>query len=187
MSGKMIASCKDMRLLFFLAFASMFIDWNLLMMRVFRNISRVRANKRRFENRLAVALRDAPSNLATFFELDAPLNVEDLSADGIVFTEEELGEFCGVSDDQPIYLAIADRVYDVSHSRKRYGPNGTYKNFAGRNITYALATGCLKDACIGTVPTALTPRQKLDLNRWVEFFEYNDRYVHVGTLSPQSS
>lgn len=173
-------------LFLFLACMTMLIDWDILMMRLFRNLSRIRANRRRFDNRLAVALSDAPSNVATFFEMDDPLNVEELSTDGVVFTVEELGEFDGASEDKPIYLSVDDRVYDVSHSRKKYGPYGMYQNFAGKNVTYSLATGCLKDACIGTVPAALTHRQELDLARWVEFFEYHDHYRHVGTLSPQS-
>lgn len=55
-----------------------------------------------------------------------------------IFTAAELEQFDGTDESMPIYLAVKQTVFDVSKSRKMYGPGGSYRNFAGRDASRAL-------------------------------------------------
>ena len=161
-------------------FLATFIDWNLILMRVFRNVARVKARNRRIENHLAVVTWPSSSDVATMLDLDTPIEVDTLSTEGITFTREELAEYDGSRKDFPIYVALKGRVYDVSEGP--YGPGEKYHKLAGKDATFPLATGCLKKICL-EAKTPLTARQEIDVKRWVEFFEFHDKYVHVGMIS----
>ena len=57
-----------------------------------------------------------------------------------IFTAEELAEYDGSDESKPIFLAVKSVVFDVSKSRAMYGPDGSYRNFAGKDASRALGT-----------------------------------------------
>ncbi|XP_027051502.1 neudesin-like [Pocillopora damicornis] len=60
----------------------------------------------------------------------------DANLDGPkVFTKEELSVYDGTNPDLPIYVAIKGIVFDVSESKKAYGPGGSYNKFTGKDAS----------------------------------------------------
>jgi predicted heme/steroid binding protein len=146
---------------------------------------------------------------------------EELTTDLLVeYTREELYEYGNGSfnnnsggnaedyvdndDSGTLLLAMFGRVYDVSAGRKFYGKNGKYNNFAGRDVTRALSTGCLAASCLGPKESRrtdstntsdseidgqnssfdfeLTPKAVAEGKKWLAFFETHDSYHLVGFL-----
>ena len=109
------------------------------------------------------------------------------------YTREELYEMGNADNDEGIILlSMFGRVYDVSDGWKHYGEGAKYHKFAGRDVTRALSTGCMKESCIGTRFTAskydeddfeLTPKTIAEGKKWVSFFETHDKYRFVGFLT----
>lgn len=178
---------------------------NVYMMGFFRDISRVKARKRRMSNDAVISASDIKAIL--FDEEDDPLqdvvdkimseddanslsaNFEDLP----IYTREELYEL-GSGDNGALLLSIFGRVYDVSAGEKYYGDEGKYHLFAGRDITFALSTGCLKESCLGPKNSAdslqvfeLNDKTTKEGKKWVAFFETHDSYKHVGFLKDGQS
>ena len=56
------------------------------------------------------------------------------------FTLSELRRYDGV-DNRPVYIAVNDRVFDLSGKASVYGPKGRYGAFAGRDASVGLARG----------------------------------------------
>lgn len=72
------------------------------------------------------------------------------------YTPKTLQPFNG-KDDEKVLLAVRGKVYDVTKSKRFYGPGGPYSNFAGRDASRGLAKNSFD-------PEVLTPvDQKLDL------------------------
>ncbi len=112
-----------------------------------------------------------------------------------VYTREELYEF-GNGDNEVILLSIFGRVYDVSTGEKHYGKEGKYYKFAGRDVTRALSTGCLQEACLGSMKSSdsendvdfeFNEKTMKEAKKWVAFFEVHDTYSHVGFLKDGKS
>ena len=151
----------------------------------FRDIGRHKAYKRRFaSNGKSVALM-------TFLlhQEEDPLlgsidpNEKESDNDIPTYTLEELWEFGNGNDDTPLLISIFGRIYDVSEGEQFYGPTGKYPMFPGRDITYALATGC-KSCASDTTKTAqdLNQKQLDEGKRWLSFFQLHDKYPYVGKL-----
>lgn len=163
---------------------------NLLLMGIFRDIGRHKAYKRRYANSTGNAVA-----LMTFLlhQEEDPLlgsivldeNDENGGNDNNVptYTLEELWEFGNGHDDAPLLISIFGRIYDVSEGEKFYGPTGSYPMFPGRDVTFALATGC-KACATDTSKTAndLNPKQLDEAKRWLSFFQLHDKYPYVGKL-----
>lgn len=120
------------------------------------------------------------------------------------YTIEELEEYGDGEEGRPILIALLGRVYDVSAGSKFYGPRGQYHHFAGRDVTYSLATGCKRMECVGrpiqgspttsrtrryetasattTVGETLTLQQWAEAKRWLSYFHLHDKYAWVGRL-----
>jgi membrane-associated progesterone receptor component len=114
------------------------------------------------------------------------------------------------SDDGSLLLGILGRVYDVTEGDKFYGPTGNYGHFAGRDVTYALATGCKRMECVETDWTKLSSSETenkdssakskattavgkvfsddelLEAKKWLSFFHLHDKYPLVGKLEGDS-
>jgi membrane-associated progesterone receptor component len=80
--------------------------------------------------------------------------------------------------DQPVYLAVKGKVYDVTSGRNFYGPGGPYENFAGRDATRGLACQSFDEEMLtknldGPLDPCddLTADQVENLNGWVERFD----------------
>merc|ERR1712012_1521844 len=84
-----------------------------------------------------------------------------------VYTMEELWEYGNGEDDTPLLISIFGRIYDVSEGEKFYGPDGSYPLFAGRDVTYALSTGC--KTCVEESAENLDEKQLMEGKRWLSF------------------
>jgi len=161
------------------------------LMGVFRDVGRIKSHRRRMQrgNGKALLLR---SDLDILLRKDDPLKYlklddenEDLTQNLQTYTEEELLEFGSGVDGNPLLLSLFGRVYDVTKGDKYYGEDGRYHIFAGRDVTHALATGCLEEDCLGTRKfdtTILTEKQMNEGKRWLSFFQLHDKYSYVGNL-----
>jgi membrane-associated progesterone receptor component len=93
------------------------------------------------------------------------------------FTPRVLLKYNGEKD-QPVYLAVKGKVYDVSPGRNFYGPGGPYENFAGRDATRGLACQSFDEEMLtkdldGPLDDCsdLIAEQVENLNGWVERFD----------------
>lgn len=93
------------------------------------------------------------------------------------FTPRTLLKYNG-ENGQPVYLAVKQKVYDVTPGRNFYGPGGPYENFAGRDATRGLAHQSFdEDMLTKDLDGPLDDCSDLDgeqvenLNGWVERFD----------------
>lgn len=162
---------------------------NIFFMRLFRDIGRHKAYKRRYGNN--------DYALTTFlFQKDDPLLGIDFSKeredDLPTYTVDELWEMGHIDEDdnssedednsKKLLLSIFGRIYDVTRGTKFYGPGSRYEMFPGRDVTYALSTGCKTDDCLSKTAHDLTDKQLLEGKRWLSFFQLHDKYPLVGKL-----
>jgi membrane-associated progesterone receptor component len=54
------------------------------------------------------------------------------------YTPLQLSKFDGSDTSSPIYLSVKGIIYDVSRAASMYGPEGSYRNFAGKDASRAL-------------------------------------------------
>lgn len=98
-------------------------------------------------------------------------------------TLEELRQYNGVDNPRKTcYVAVNGNIYDVSlDGMSHYGPEGGYKQFAGRDCSRALARMSLTDRDLdNTSLDDLTDAQKETLGKWEAKFE--EKYPVVGKL-----
>mmetsp|Transcript_9663 Transcript_9663/g.18138 ORF Transcript_9663/g.18138 Transcript_9663/m.18138 type:complete len:239 (+) Transcript_9663:85-801(+) len=194
---------------------------NNFLMGFFRDVARIKARNRRMKKDALISIGDIKSIL--FDQEDDPLQdvVEQImlgdgftrtpqetnvagnggdmtDSDSIpVYTREELYEL-GNGDNRTLLLSIFGRIYDVTSGEKFYGKDGKYHILAGRDATRALATGCLKEECLGPITSSdnqANDQVLLELNeksikegkKWLAFFETHDSYTHVGFLKDGDS
>ena len=78
------------------------------------------------------------------------------------------------------------RIYDVSVNTKQYGKDGDYHFFIGKDASLALAKGCTSQKCLDEHPTAssltLNANEEKEVQAWVEFFQFHDKYQYIGRL-----
>ena len=151
----------------------------LVLMRFFRDVSRHKARRR---------LNDGADTALTTIVLgrEEPLRVRDHaenSEDGTDFTmsPQELADMDG-KDGRPLYLSIRGRIYDVTSGRSFYGPGRSYHHFIGRDASRAFATGCSQPACLVPHLDGLSRDDLREVDRWVELYEFHDKYSYVGRL-----
>mmetsp|Transcript_111 Transcript_111/g.143 ORF Transcript_111/g.143 Transcript_111/m.143 type:complete len:449 (+) Transcript_111:84-1430(+) len=145
------------------------------LMRFFRNVARAKARGRLQNNEKGL--------LAMTFGDDVPETVPDLCDIESLpsMTAEELGFYDGTND-RPIYLAVKGRVYDVSEGKAFYGKGRSYYHFVAKDATRAFATGCVQKACLVSSLEGLSADEKMEADRWIEFFEFHDKYKLVASL-----
>jgi membrane-associated progesterone receptor component len=100
------------------------------------------------------------------------------------FTAEELTEFCGQTEDTPIYISVRFNVYDVSKGRDFYGPGSGYHVFAGQEASRALGKMQISDAEANAGWANLTPEHLKILVDWEK--KYIEKYPIVGTFVPDA-
>ena len=67
-------------------------------------------------------------------------------------------------------MSVLGVVFDVSNAGEKYGVNGSYKQFAGHDITLVLGSGSLDDKWLDTfvqMPEQFTKTAY----EWLEFYE----------------
>ena len=166
----------------------------------FRDLSRIKANKRRQSSNAITVLngetittwdilfgRDDPLAAVDFLEEEecktidcSQQNSQDTSYP--TFTAQELEEFGSGLDGTPIYLSVFGRVYDVSKGSKFYGDGASYSMFAGKDVTRALCLGCKQPECLVRSTEGLTEDQINEGKRWLSFFHLHDKYNFVGKM-----
>jgi membrane-associated progesterone receptor component len=99
------------------------------------------------------------------------------------FTIDQLASYNGTNN-QPIYVAMCDDVFDVSDAENFYGPGGSYHCFAGRNSTRAMAKFCFDEVELANPETSdLGPFERMMLQDWYNKFKFYKGYPIVGKLS----
>ncbi|KAI0399220.1 putative heme binding protein [Xylaria palmicola] len=63
----------------------------------------------------------------------------------LYLTPAELAAYDGRDETKPLYLAINGTIYDVSSNRRTYGPDGSYRYFAGVDAARSYVTGCFAE------------------------------------------
>ncbi|CEG48628.1 heme steroid binding domain-containing [Plasmopara halstedii] len=98
-------------------------------------------------------------------------------------TLEQLRQFNGVDNPrQIVYVAVKGNIYDVTlDGLNHYGPDGGYKQFAGRDCSRSLACMSFVDEYLDN-PTleGLTEKQLETLNKWEDKFK--EKYPVVGKI-----
>lgn len=179
---------------------------NVFLMGFFRDLSRIKANKRKnrqSSNAITVLNGETITTWDILFGRDDPLagvdfleeecQTTDCSSEGHsqdnypTFTAQELQEFGSGLDGTPIYLSIFGRVYDVSKGSKFYGDGASYSMFAGKDVTRALCLGCKQPECLVRSTEGLTKDQINEGKRWLSFFHLHDKYNFVGKMESLDS
>ncbi|KAI5454390.1 hypothetical protein NCC49_004444 [Naganishia albida] len=99
-----------------------------------------------------------------------------------IFTPEQLAAYDGKDASKPIYLGVDGDVYDVTASRRIYGPLGPYNAFAGRDASRAFITGCFQTHLTHDL-RGLSDQELRALTNWKKFFANHAKYVKVGTIN----
>ncbi len=188
---------------------------NVYLMGFFRDVARIKARKRRMGGNAVISMSDIKT--IVFDDEEDPLrdvvdqimssdssefsyqsqNSQDDGDQLPVYTREELYEF-GNGENGVILLSIFGRIYDVSKGEKHYGKDGKYHKFAGRDVTRSLSTGCLQEACLGSMKSSdsesenevdfeFNEKTMKEAKKWVAFFEVHDTYSHIGFLKDGKS
>lgn len=176
---------------------------NVFLMGFFRDLARIKANKRRNrKNSNAVVAIDGVTVTTwdILFGRDDPLAGIDFSEEEckgtdcidstlphITFTSAELEEFGSGENGKAIYLSVFGRVYDVSEGKKFYGPDSNYAMFAGKDVTRALCLGCKEPECLVRSTESLSENQIKEGKRWLSFFHTHDKYHYVGSMESSDS
>jgi len=98
-----------------------------------------------------------------------------------VFTKEELSEYNGENPGLPIYVSVKGIVFDVSDSRKVYGPGGNYNVFTGKDASRAIAKWSMSEEDLND---NLDDLSQEELARLDDIYNklYLSKYPKVGYL-----
>ena len=152
------------------------------MMRLFRDLARIKARRRRFGQQGAL--------MPVLMGREEPLPLADASL-GLALTPDELAEFDGrplgdSGEKARLFLAVQGRIYDVTAGWSFYGPGSKYHKLVGKDATRAFCTGCLDPACLISNVEGLTSTQLQEAQRWIELYEHHDKYKLVGAVRQPS-
>lgn len=98
-------------------------------------------------------------------------------------THAQLAHYNGVDNPRKIvYVALNGKIYDVTlDGLDHYGPNGSYKQFAGKDASRALACMSFDEDCLSNPRTDdLTEQQEKTLAEWEA--KFTKKYPVVGVL-----
>ena len=156
---------------------------NFWLMRFFRDLSRAKARRRRFNQKGAL--------MTLMLGKEEALPLGDASA-GLSLTLEELSEYDGrllpdSTERAAVLLAIKGRIYDVSAGQAFYGPGRSYHKLTGKDATRAFCTGCLDAACLISSTRGLSAKQLREADRWIELYEHHDKYKLVGQVRKETA
>lgn len=157
------------------------VDYNLLLMKFFRNLSRSKARARLHGNKYAI--------VPVMLGIEERLTIEDdrEAENRMTITREELEEMDGF-DGTPLYLSIKGRVYDVTAGARFYGEGKDYHDWVGTDASRSFGTGCRGGIdrtgmdCLSESLEGLTEKELREIDRWLELYETHDKYTFVGHL-----
>ncbi|RLV95463.1 Damage response protein 1 [Spathaspora sp. JA1] len=101
------------------------------------------------------------------------------------FTPKTLAKYNGIEDNK-VFIAVKNIVYDVTMGKSFYGPGGPYENFAGRDASRGLAKNSFDLEMLTNLDDPIDKLADLNkeelesLNHWEELFE--SKYKIVGEL-----
>ncbi|XP_042494496.1 membrane steroid-binding protein 2-like [Macadamia integrifolia] len=95
-------------------------------------------------------------------------------------TVEELKAYDGSNPKKPLLIAIKGQIYDVSQSRKFYGPSGPYALFGGKDASRALATLSFEEKNFTGDISGLSSLELENLQDWEN--KFMNKYAMVGTI-----
>ncbi|CCJ30793.1 unnamed protein product [Pneumocystis jirovecii] len=101
------------------------------------------------------------------------------------FTPKTLERFNG-KETYKIFISIKGNVYDVTSEKRLYGPEGPYRNFAGKDASRGLAKGSFDINMIMSPDEPidklldLTDEERNTLDDWEKHFQR--KYEVVGKL-----
>lgn len=145
----------------------------LVLMRFFRDLSRSKAHKR---------LHGNDHGLVTILRgQEELLPIKEIEDDGLRMSLEDLTKFNG-EEGSPLYLAIMGRIYDVSAGKAFYGPGRSYHHYVAKDATRSFATGCTQAECLVPSLVGLSESQKREARKWLELYEYHDKYKFIGMV-----
>ncbi|XP_050407918.1 neuferricin [Patella vulgata] len=90
-----------------------------------------------------------------------------------ILTKAELAQYI----EEPVYLAILGKVYDVTKGKRHYGKGGSYEGFAGKDGTRAFITGEFDEAGLIEDIRGFTLQEFLGLNEWQQLYERDYKYI----------
>eukprot|EP00823_Brevimastigomonas_motovehiculus_P002977 TRINITY_DN1788_c0_g1_i1.p1 TRINITY_DN1788_c0_g1~~TRINITY_DN1788_c0_g1_i1.p1 ORF type:complete len:188 (+),score=58.94 TRINITY_DN1788_c0_g1_i1:66-566(+) len=103
------------------------------------------------------------------------------------YTLTELAQYDGTREEKNnrIWVAVKNRVFDVSNAREMYGPSGVKHEYAGKDASCALAKKSTTAEFLNRPFSELNTEEKnlLDL----AFNIFNERYECVGILAPYTT
>jgi len=185
---------------------------NFALMRFARDISRAKARRRRFNQRYAlVPLLLGKEEPLPLGDPDSCVGCISFTRDELA---EFDGRPLPDGSPSPLYLSVLGRVYDVSSGGAFYGPGKSYHKLVGKDATRAFCTGCLAPSCLisstahlsetqrrgaSSYPRAAhlsrrrrsaplpSPGLRREAHRWVELYEWHDKYTLVGRLREEAA
>jgi membrane-associated progesterone receptor component len=98
-------------------------------------------------------------------------------------TLQQVAKYNGVDDPRKtIYVVLKGKIYDVTlHGWDHYGPEGSYKQFAGKDASRALACMSFDQEFLDDPSIEnLTQQQLKTLEEWVQKFE--QKYPVIGKV-----
>ncbi|KAL4623962.1 neudesin-like [Arapaima gigas] len=96
-----------------------------------------------------------------------------------LFTEEDLANYNGHTEERPIYLAVKGVVFDVTKGKAFYGKGAPYNALTGKDCTRAVAKMSLAPEDLTHDTTGLTEEQLQSLES-VFKDTYKEKYPIVG-------
>jgi len=143
------------------------VDYNMVFMKFFRNLSRSKARARLHDNKYAI--------IPVMLGIEDPIKIkDDIDAENaLTITREELEEMDGF-DGAPLYLSIRGRVYDVSAGEKFYGEGKEYHDWVGTDASRSFGTGCRGGTdrtgmdCLSESLDGLTEKVRIMFSPWVD-------------------
>ncbi|KAL0969498.1 hypothetical protein UPYG_G00228090 [Umbra pygmaea] len=110
---------------------------------------------------------------------DVKLKHKQASKPVRLFTEEDLKQYDGSEEGQPIYMAIKGVVFDVTKGKEFYGKGAPYNTLVGKDCTRAVAKMSLEPSDLTSDITGLTEEQLQALDTVFED-TYKKKYPIVG-------
>ncbi|KAF2076022.1 hypothetical protein CYY_002682 [Polysphondylium violaceum] len=106
------------------------------------------------------------------------------------YSLSEIKKYDGNTTGEPIFIAIKNKIYDVSAKSSTYGAGGSYHLFSGNDATVCLAKSSFEQADINQPWSEesikqLSADQQDTLNNWIQFF--SERYPIVGNVKDENS